>query len=362
MLRLVPDCGGLIRSLAITLPPFLFAASQAGKRQALQNLAQSLTAGTELILLVETGFEAATREWVSTQRLRCSYRILAHVPAGAMCDADLWTQDTFLAAEDDGLPQLLPLHQTDHPGQHARWLAAAGYAEAAAPPLHLAGGNHLTGPDFRLVGAQSVLQSASAGGWGEALARHEGLDARHLHVFGFPLLQRGHPPALAQQPDHLDLVLTVTGITAPAGQPLLLLADPRIGCDPDGPPVPGWSDQLDASAARLTADGFAVIRNKVPYLAHPLHAPNPTLRAYNNVILENDIRHELGNGRPLVWLPHFGDHEPDLEPFDRMARRVWEDLGFAPIPVHGWSAMLRAGGALRCAGKVLRRASRPTRD
>ena len=134
---------------------------------------------------------------------------------------------------------------------------------------------------------------------------------------------------------------------------MLLLADPRSTLDPDGARVPGWAEQLDATAERLEDDGFAVLRNKVPYLAHPAYAPNPSLRAYNNVMLENAIR--TGRSRPLVWLPHFGDLEPDLEAYDSANRAVWETLGFEVVPVPGWSALVRAGGALRCASKILRR-------
>ena len=34
----------------------------------------------------------------------------------------------------------------------------------------------------------------------------------------------------------------------------------------------------------------------------------------------------------------------------------WESLGFEVKRIYGWSALLREGGAVRCAAKVLRRA------
>jgi hypothetical protein len=320
-----------------------------------------LPAGVVLILLAEEPTAMAMEDWAAGLDLRCALHILATAPAGTMRDADLWTQDTFLAAEHDGTTVLLPLPHTDHPGQHAQWLAGATRRIAATPPLHLAGGNMLTGADFRLVGAASIQSTALVGNGpmtsDEALARHRALDARPLYLFGFPLPTRETPQPLAQQPHHLDLVLSLTGKITAEGKPLLLLADPRSTLDPDGPRMPGWAEQLDATAARLEADGFAVRRNQVPYLAHLDYAPNPSLRAYNNVMLENAIR--TAKSRPLVWLPHFADLEPDLEAYDRANRATWETLGFEVVPVPGWSALVRAGGALRCATKVLRRGLAP---
>ena len=363
--RLVPDCGGLIEEVALTLPPFLLAPAQAAKRRALGNLAEALPAGVALILLAEEPMAVAVEDWAAGLRLRCTPRILATAPTGTTRDADLWTQDTFLAAEHDGATVLLPLLHTDHPGQHAqaltRGLAGATRSIIAAPPLHLAGGNMLTGADFRLVGAASIENTRLVGDRpmtsDEALVRHRALDERPLYLFGFPLPTRERPQPLAQQPHHLDLVLSLTGKITAAGKPLLLLADPRSTLNPDGPRMAGWAEQLDATAERLEADGFAVQRNKVPYLAHPAYAPNPSLRAYNNVMLENALR--PGRSQPLAWLPHFGDLEPDLEVYDRANRAIWQSLGFEVVPVPGWSALVRAGGVLRCAAKVLRRGLAP---
>lgn len=359
--HLVPDCGGLIEEVALTLPPFLLTPTQAAKRRALGNLAEALPAGIDLILLAEEQTAPAVEDWAAGLRLRCVLRIIATAPAGTMRDADIWTQDTFLAAEHDGATVLLPLPHTDHAGQHAQWLAGPARSVITTPPLHLAGGNTLTGVDFRSTGAASIENTKLVGNrpmtFDEALARHRALDTRPLYLFGFPLPTRETPQPLAQQPHHLDLVLSLTGEITAAGKPLLLLADPRSTLDPDGPRMAGWAEQLDATAGRLEADGFAVLRNKVPYLAHPIYAPNPSLRAYNNVMLENALR--TAKSRPLVWLPHFGDLEPELGAYDRANCAIWETLGFEGVPVPGWSALVRAGGALRCASKVLRRGVAP---
>ncbi|MBK8158636.1 MAG: hypothetical protein IPK59_07660 [Rhodospirillaceae bacterium] len=327
------------------------------KRRAFAALAQAMPTGSRLLLLIEKTTIGLGEAWAAQLKLSCDLRV---VPVqGTMRDVDLWIQDPLLVAEHNGLPLLLPLQDTDHAGQHAKWLTQAGCRLGLAPPLHLTGGNMLTGKNFRLVGASSIENTKRIGDRPvtieEALAGHAALDARPVHVFGFNLPRRGDKPGLAQQPHHLDLVVSLTGIDTADGRPVLFVADPRKTLDPDGPRMVGWAEQLDASVDRLTADGFAVLRNKVPYLPHPIYAPNPMLRAYNNVIVENDIRFEQGKSRPLVWMPQFGDLEPELALYDSANRLAWEELGFESIPVYGWSAMTRAGGALRCASKVLTR-------
>jgi hypothetical protein len=357
MAPLVPDCGGLIAQLAMAMPSFLFTPRAEMKRRAFAALAEAMPAGSKLLLVIEETAASLAESWAAHLKLSCDLRI---VPVqGMMGDADLWIQDPFLVAEHDGAPLLLPLPNTDHAGRHAQWLTQTGCSLGPAPPIHLAGGNMLTGSRFRLVGAQSIdntlricdrpLTTA------EAMARHAALDARSIHVFGFTLPHRGGTPSLAQQPHHLDLVVSLTGVETADGQPILLVADPRKTFDSDGPRMEGWAEQLDASVERLTEDGFAVHRNKVPYLAHPTYAPNPMLRAYNNVIVENAVRTRQGKTRPLVWLPQFGDLEPELAPYDNANRLTWEALGFEIMPVLGWSALVRAGGAIRCASKVLTR-------
>lgn len=327
------------------------------KRRAFAALAEAMPAGSKLLLVIEETAASLAESWAAHLKLSCDLRI---VPVqGMMGDADLWIQDPFLVAEHDGAPLLLPLPDTDHAGQHAQWLKLAGCRLGPVPRLHLTGGNMLTGSHYRLVGATSIENTKRIGDrpltTEEALARHADLDARSIHVFGFTLSCRGGRPSLAQQPHHLDLVVSLTGIETAGGQPILLVADPRKTFDPDGPRMEGWAEQLDASAARLMADGFAVLRNKVPYVAHPTYAPNPMLRAYNNVIVENAVRTWQGKTRPLVWVPQFGDLEPELIAYDRANRLAWEALGFEIVPVLGWSALVRAGGAIRCASKVLTR-------
>jgi hypothetical protein len=357
--RLVADCGGCIDAMAMTIPLRLLETAPM-KGAALGKLVEALPSQLTLFLMTDDPSAATFADWYHGLDRACDITLISVGADAPVLESEIWSQDPWMAAEQGGQLRLHYLRHTDRPGRQAFWLSAHGQLTLDEPLLQMAGGNILTGPDFRILGTQSIELTRLIGqgpvSFDAALASHRALDPRPLHVFGFPLPSRsGAQVELRQQPHHLDLVLSVTGRKTPDGRPLLLLADPRAGPRLDGPRLAGWAEQLDASARRLEADGFAIIRNKVPYTAHPQWAPNPALRAYNNVFLENDIRHAQGRSRPLVWLPHFSDLEPDLEPFDRENRRVWEDLGFEPVPVYGWSALVRSGGAIRCASKVLRR-------
>lgn len=363
-LHLVQDCGGLIEELAITVPLRLLSTAQSLKGAALGHLVDALPQGVTLFLMTDDPSAAEFLTWLQALAPVCQIELIATGGDAPIFESEIWSQDSWMAATAGGDLFLRHLTHTDRPGRQALWFSAFRHIAYDEPLLHLAGGNTLTGPDFRLLGTQSIDLTRRVGqgpvSADQALARHVAMDPRRLHIFGFPLPARaGQPLELRQQPHHLDLVTSLTGLQAPDGRPMILLADPRKTLDPAGPRMQGWAEQLDASADRLEAEGFCVIRNKVPYLPHPVYSPNPNLRAYNNVFLENAIRHDAGQTRPLVWLPQFGDLEPDLTPYDAENRRVWEGLGFTVVPVYGWSALVRSGGAIRCASKVIRRKNGP---
>lgn len=358
--QLVPDCGGLIGEIAVTIPLRLLQGQPTAKGYALGRLIDAMPAGVVLFLMTEDPGAELFLAWYRALTPACDVQMIATGAAQPILESEMWTQDSWMAAEQDGALFLHQLQHTDRPGRQAAWFADFRVTPWGQPQLHLAGGNTLTGPDFRLVGTQSLDLTQRIGPFpisaDEALGRHAALDPRPLHIFGFPLPKRGDAPIdLRQQPDHLDLVVSLTGRRTPEGRPILLVADPRKTLNPEGPRMEGWAEQIDASVTRLEVAGYHIVRNKVPYVAHPVFSPNPNLRAYNNVIVENDIRANLGKTRPLVWVPHFADLEAELAPYDSENRAIWEQLGFEVVPVYGWSALVRSGGAIRCASKVLKR-------
>lgn len=353
--RLIADCGGRITALAMTIPRRLLQPDQAAKATALGNLAASMPAETTLYLMTDDPTYPGFAEWCAQHALAGDPILIGAGSDAPVLESEMWTQDSWMAAERDGRLHIYVQAGTDRPGRQAGWFAAAKGIVPDRPQLQLAGGNTLTGPDFRILGAASVQMTQRIGAgpltWAAALARHQALDSRPISIFGFPL--PGAAQDFRQQPSHLDLVLSLTGTVTAAGRPRLLLADPRSGPMPDSPRTAGWADQLDATARQLELSGFAVMRNPVPYLAHPAWSPNANLRAYNNILLENEIR--PGRSRPCVWLPQFADLEPDLAGFDAANCALWQDLDFDPVPIFGFSALVRAGGGIRCLSKVLQR-------
>ncbi|MBI2257051.1 MAG: hypothetical protein HYU58_20695 [Proteobacteria bacterium] len=341
--------------MAMTIPLRLLRPEHAPKATALGNLAASIPPETTLYLMTDDPAHPDFVAWAARHALASNCEFISAGADAPVLESEMWSQDPWMIADQDGRQLIHYPTNSDRPGRQARWFAASRGLSLERPAMQLAGGNTVTGPDFRILGASSVEMTrwTHPGGlsWTDALARHLALDPRPISIFGFAL--PGSVDELRQQPSHLDLVLSVTGLAAANGRSILLLADPRSGHAPDSARTPGWAEQLDATARRLEADGFVVKRNPVAYVADPRWSPNPNLRAYNNVLLENETR--PGKSRPLVWLPQFADLEPQLEGFDEANRTIWQELGFEPLGVHGFSALVRAGGGIRCASKVLQR-------
>jgi hypothetical protein len=361
---LLPDCGGLIETMATALHPEMFASAYApfnreyaGLRHALAQFIARLEPGMRLIIFTEQRSLAAAEAWLAEISTSAAVSTVSLTDGTMRSAADLWCQDDVLVARtrDGDLEFLRP---GTPPGQGtpdgpadglAHWLVRTCGGRVRDVPLHIDGGNLLTGRDFRIIGADSVRLSAESchGGIGtrdDALQRVAAIDPRALFIFA------GRDPA-HQPVFHIDLVLTLTGLDD-AGHPLLLLAEAQALSGRHAPAVRGLNAELDAAAMRLRADGFAVRRLPIPYAAAPLGRA-PRLRPLANALVDNAPR--AGGSRPLVWLPGFGDLEPVLAEFDAEAVGIWTALGFEVRLCPGWSAAAHCQGALRCAIKVIRR-------
>jgi hypothetical protein len=336
-MRLVPDFGGRIEALATALHPELFRsawpANDRGYRAMRRAVAAAIAAlapGMRLTIFTEARAAAAAGRWLAGIATPAALDLHA-LPDGAMGSAaDLWLQDPALCATAaDGSP--LVLRPSNHMARGAAsWLAAAfgGEVRDIAPALD--GGDLLAGDGWLLAGADS------------ADARLGALTGGRLHAVG---ARQGQPLF------HIDLCIALTGLEV-AGRPLLLVAAPEALRARDRTEASRLRGLVDAAAEDLAASGFAIRRLPAPL------APAPSgrrllLRPVANAMAENSVR--PGRDRPLVWLPAFGDREPDLADFDRAAAAVWRDLGFEPLTCPGWSATAHAHGALRCAFKVVRR-------
>ncbi|WP_459856575.1 hypothetical protein [Dongia sp. agr-C8] len=342
--RLMADCGSAIRRVAVAMPPEIFRPEQSERLDVYLGLCTALAAHADVTILCEEGSDAELRPWLSRIEAPRMPTIAATAPVGGLQDRGYWIRDSFLCAEAAGTSKyLVPSGQP--PESPAGWLAEMDGATIEPICARIAGGNCLVGPDFWLVGIESVSGTAEAvtqGDLGAAEAAIRNLDER-------PLTLVGYDPETADgcryQPwFHLDLFMTVTGRVM-NGKPELLLAEPLSTPDPEGPRNRLYAPHVEAVAERLRRS-FELARNPVPFVPTP-GSREPRLRAYNNALVQNDP--------PIVWLPQFADREPEMRAADLRNRTIWEDRGFSVVPVFGWSGFVNASGALRCATKVLGR-------
>lgn len=367
--HLMMDCGGAIEEMAIATPPALFAGPSENGLKSFANLIASLPSELNLSIISEKGSFGPLRKWLEQISPACQVDIIDTPSEGEMTTDDIWIQDSFLVSTRGNRRVFVDI-VSERSNSHARWLQAASAGSLEECRIHLAGGNMLVGPDFRIVGTDSIKQTIaltdSERHWKRALLAHQQFDSRHLSLFGYQkgdITEPSPTPEMDreyfQTPFHIDLAVSLTGLQNEQGKPILFVAEVHSTSDPQGPLLPLFASRLDASVARMEAQGFCVLRNKIPYVAPPEHltdGPPPAWaywHAYNNVIVENQIR--PGEDSPRVWLPQFADVEIHLEPFDMLNRQSWESLGFRVVPVYGATYLARHGGSIRCATKILKR-------
>lgn len=372
----ITDCGGLIDTIAFALPASFFTDDHDRHRVSpllpIGNLLSALPHEMMATIVIDRDCLPSAQDWLEKLPLRCAAELLPLDENSSISHP--WIQDMVHV-------------RTDGKGTATELVSAAGNPSASAlakrfglmtvvSDVLLDGGNQLVGPDFRLVGHSSLKDGSGPGGDTNAVERSqqwqkvEALDGRPVHSFGYrpedlavteatldlsPARQA--PMAVAfrkmhQCGFHLDQFVSVTGLTQD-NSPLLLVADPVAHAGCSARVAADLKRKLDASVLSLIRQGFAVRRNPIP-VAPTIDSNKCIPRLYNNVILENVAR--SGQKQPFVWLPHFGDGEA-LEEFDEGNRQIWEWLGFHPIGVAGWSHLASRNGALRCATKVISRAS-----
>ncbi len=363
---LLPDCGGAIQEIAVALPQGCFGRNPAlgTLLVALGHFLHSLPAGVAVKALVDPTTEADAGRWLDGLGLAAEGRAVAAPLADTGNSGGTeWIQDGVLVvAAESGSTFVRP--QNGAAPDYASILSTASGSTAEAGAFALAGCNLLVGPDFKLVGQDSIDLTQALidreGASDTAFKRLARLDERQLYVVGYGYGETRAAPTpgsvgdsyrLQQFGGAIDRFISLTGLQTVDGRPKIVVADAKLagnGRAADFPPIPA---ALDATAKRLALLGFEVFRNAVPFVPGARQAGLGP-RLYNNVIVENEVR--PGHGGPLVWLPQFGDREPWLAPFDSYNSGLWRGLGFEPVAVQGW-ARLSTQGALRSASKVLRR-------
>lgn len=345
---LVPDCGGPIERIAVSLTPRVLAPDDP-LHGPLGRFIRTLSPGCTLVAVTERRDGTRAERWLADLMAECRLQVAAVVPDGAFArvPAAEWIQDRFLCGFESGEGRYWDADECRP--TIAACLGSAERTQVKRSPVPLAGGNCLVGADFWLIGCDSLRPMADAA----AVSRIRRLHDAPLHVVGYdadPAARPAPAPGSLRQPwFHLDLMVSVTGLRGQGG-PHLLVADPCAPASPINREAKAQGVRLDAVAARLAAAGFHVSRNPAAFAPGPVTGSGRP-RGYNNVLIENWPKQR-------VWLPQFGDAEPSMRALDRANLDLWEAIGFEVIPLLGWGAATGFQGAVRCASKVLARGTR----
>ncbi len=396
---LVPDCGGPIDEIAISIPSSMFDADGGRYMAALNSACRALAGRARMTVLTEADGAPAATAWLDGLRLSTSPTIAPFAPAGELNNGGYWIQDPFLCAMQGGQKKYLLISGFSN-GGHGEWLRQSDHTPAQTIDVSLEGGNCLVGNGFWLVGTDSIQRTAEriTHDADAAWRLISGIDSRQLYEVGYDLADiprkldwfvaevrhrarvkhnrttenassaivksRSHAAIahagrlliaavdilrewgkLRQPWYHVDLFISVTG-KVKDGKPLIFVARPLASADLDGPPDRPFGGRVAATIKRLESH-FTILRNPVPVLPLVQGSSESWPRCYNNVLVQNDP--------DIVWLPQFAIEEPALAEIDRENRRLWAKEGFEVMTVTGWTAFTRSLGALRCAVKVLRR-------
>jgi hypothetical protein len=364
---LVPDCGGVIEEIAIAVVPGCFSDDPllSALLSALGNFAKTLPQDVLLYVLGNTATRDRIERWLSGLSLHCSTAFIKAELSAATDTSDFWMQDPLLVFQGASGGRYLQ-QDCENPADHAEWLSRATGISSVWAAFHLPGGNLLVGPDFLLTGQDSIDLTQAIidreGSGDTAFERLCAIDERPLFVAGYGYGEQtavtpragawNDPYRFRQSGGHIDRFISLTGLKIADGRPKIVVADARLGPGGRVAEFGATAKRLDQTAERLEFLGFAVQRNPVPFV--PTFGDRQLrARLYNNVVVENEPRQ--GNARPLVWLPHYADAEPELAEFDGENATLWHNLGFEPVPAYGWAKLTVAMGAVRCATKVLKR-------
>lgn len=384
---LLPDVGPAISRLAMVVRKHLFGTTEeaVGQREAYAHLISRLPESLELFILIDAHQEKDVTAWLAAIAPQRQPNLVI-APGEDITESSAWVRDEFLCRYAGGTATHIETASAKK-GHFGELLIKANNAGSAKEAVALDGGDCLVMRERWVVGVQAVENTIVASGntidFAMARSKIEALDPRPLTLAGFKLadlkhkflwlkveMQRAYaapviraesatapPPSagliattakvlsqllhqndLIQGWEHIDLVISVTGIKRDE-KDVLLVASVAPGGDETDDYARMEGDKLDALAGHLTKEGFHVIRTPTPYV-------NKSLFYYNNAIVQNEP--------DTVWLPHFSDAHTTF-PSDDENVEIWQSLGFTVIPIPGWRAFVSRAGAIRCATKPLAR-------
>jgi hypothetical protein len=390
MPKLLRDTGGQITELALSIPPGTL--DDKKFKAAYTNLLVALaTSGATLTVVTAKSLKPRVTSWLDGLSTKPTYKI-CEVDDAQFNASTVWPRDAMLCAIDSaGASHFLHPHVAS-PGDIATWLAQNFNGALTELEIYLDGGDSLVIDDKAwIVGARAVSDTRFyrvARDWDSAVAKFGEVFGRQTPAIGgystadvsLPaqwrdIRSRAHRKALKHNPahpalarftslfsaaaeilrmsargdplgaygDHIDMVVSVTGVVDANNAPIVLVADPTHAACPDRQSSASQDHGrlLGSLASVLTKQGLAVKRNPAPCV-------EDVVLGCNNTIIQ----------RPdTVWLPTFADAVQSLKSADDENVRIWhQDLQFANVvPVAGWMAYARKEGSIRCATLPLKR-------
>lgn len=393
--QLIRDESGKIERVALNFHNHFLIKSNANGQIMLAAIKAFLTncpREVEVVLLTDKDGTDELKAWLTTftpspQNIEILAEILVGQSENAVTQSfqSYWIRDGMLVAHCDNQYKYVKIRSKI--GFRAADLLSSsdGSTFENRTDVILDGGNILVGEDYFLVGidnvntVQTLSKISELGG------------AKTLNIYGYDsgqaaldakqsinttsvlrdLIDEKSSRLFPQEPFHLDLAVSMTGIYAdvPSGPlhndkvgryPILLLGQPSAteGLSPrQKNHLQMDQDIIGATRSFLERQGYHVIFNPKPLAPVPQYGGVSDRRAYyrlyNNVLVESFA--SAGRITRRVWLPIFGDVEPEMKRFDDQNIKIWEDLGFEVLCFPGWSSASIFSGALRCAVQVLRR-------
>lgn len=366
----IQDFGGRIETIVLCVPRIcLLKLSGMADRMlsALGSLLLSLPTEVVALLIIDKSSGILANRWLEELAPVVQVR-LVEAAETKLEGHSIWIQDTF-HVRDCSQNLQIGRSGSDNHALHACTLSTHFGLSTETLNVHMSGGNQLVGDDFRLVGHNSLRQTAErrdVGSLNKAFAYIQALDPRKLCLFGFHTDDRGNADSepgkdwdapwgtsFHQHGFHLDQFVSLTGIRN-KDRPVIMVAEP-VAVDRGAEATAKQAgNRLNSCVSWLQAHGFNVIRNPVPYATDKMRG-SVNHHLYNNVILENEPRTRAAN--PLIWLPVMKAADTLGTEFDRENHAIWKRLGFSVVEVRGWTDLAKQHGSIRCATKVLRRSS-----
>ena len=324
--------------------------------EAIQNVLTALPSEARLIILTTETVCERVRAWLEQADRNHSAQLQLMSPE---LNASLWVQDPLLVRSDGAVSVSSAFDRYDDRDATRHLIDTMEWSESEAP-VHVDGGNVLVHGDVVLISADAEAERSESSELDpsrtvlsigtkatcatECTRSTECPETGWQETLDFQSAEGTHQPIF-----HLDHMIAPCGFDH--DKPRFMVGCPRIGAKAAGHPL--WAhaqaEAFDEIAQLLRGHGLAVVRNPQPL--GWVDRPERTRRRWfylpvNNVLIDGD----------WVLLPCFGnDAWPEFEAIDAENTRLWQDLGYCVVPIHGAMALAEAMGGPRCMVKVTER-------